>query len=273
MRRSRFDFVFKKLAALWSPGDFVNEIQTPEGMEFDRFRTWSPGDPFRALDIPTSLRKSQLYVKMREMDRRIVATFMVDASASMSFASHWGSKIGLSLAVARAFAKSFEGGGNIIRGFLSSAESLARFDPLKKNGELTTGRWRGDLNQFLSYGLYLDGRPNFLFIFSDFLEEVEEALWRRLLRLHDVISVVVADPVELDYGLGTGLGWFRDVKTKEVFLGEGIKKAEIAGLLGRIRQPFIFLQTSFGERKIVQETKRFLRARRASQKERRVRAQ
>lgn len=273
MMRTKFEFIFRRLSVLWSSGDFLGRKQACEGIEFDRLRSWSPGDPLKALDVLTSLRKSQLYVRMREADKGVVATFMVDNSPSMRFASHWRSKLELSQACARLFAKSLDGSGNIIRGFLSSAGGLAPFDPLTNNGVKASDCSGGGLNELLVHGLRLDNRPNFLFLFSDFLGEIDEPLFRRILKLHDVIPVAVADLVEQDYGLGLGLCWFRDVETGEVFLGSGVKKGGAISVLDRAYVPFISLKTSFGEREIIQETKRFLRSRRASQKERRVRAQ
>lgn len=264
---------FRKFSQLLVPGDFPSRHYGPEGLEFDRLRAWEPGDSFRSIDVPVSLRKSKLYVRIKEISAATVVTFMVDSSASMFFASHWGTKRNFAFSLIRAMAHGFSGSGNSIRGFIIQGGKITDFNPLNPPRFLfqpfqsaQEKQSLNELNALLRCALRLDKRPNFVFLFSDFLDEPDEIFLKRVNSIHDFTPAVISDPRETNYSFGSGIGQFRDLETNQIVSGENTGNQR--QILKRLKIHYLHFQTNFNERQIVAELKKFI-SQRQKQKERR----
>lgn len=273
MKKINLQFWFRKFSQFLISGDFLSRRYSPEGLEFDRLRIWEPGDPFRSIDIFTSLRKGKLYVRMGEISAATVATFLVDSSTSMFFASHWGTKLDFTFSLIRAIAHGFSGNGNIVRGIIVQGEKITDFNPLNPSRSVFQPIHKfqekqslNGLNELLSCALRLNKPPNFVFLFSDFLDEPNEILLRRINFIHDLIPAVISDPRETDYGFGSGIGQFRDLETCQVISGENTGNQR--QILKRLKIHSLRFQTNFNEKQIIAELKKFI-SQRQKQKERR----
>lgn len=273
MKKINLQLWFRKFSQLLIPGDFFSRHYGPEGPEFDRLRAWEPGDSFRSIDVSVSLRKSRFYVRIKEINAATIATFMVDSSASMFFASHWKTKRDFAFSLIRAMAPGFSANGNSIRGFIVQGGKITDFNPLNPPQSLfqpfqlsREKQSLNELNTLLRCALRLNKQPNFVFLFSDFLDEPDEIFLKRVNSIHDFTPVMISDPRETDYSLGSGIGQFHDLETNQAVLGE--KAGNQRQILKQLKIHHLHFQTNFNEKQIIAELKKFI-SQRQKQKERR----
>jgi len=196
------------------------------GLVFSDVRPYIAGDDVRAIDWNVSARMNAPHVKQFVEERDRTVNLMIDMSASGLFGTSQVTKRELAAELAAMVAFSAIKNNDRVGLFLVT-DKVERYVPPKK-GRRHVMRVVSEILAFrpesrktnLGAGLDFMGkiarRRSVLFLVSDFLSEG----WDRALRItaqrHDVVPVVLADPVELALPR-VGLVQFEDLETGEVF--------------------------------------------------------
>ena len=174
------------------------------GIAFSEVRQYMPGDDIRLIDWNVSARMNAPYIKLFVEEREMTVLLLVDMSASGRFGSANEEKRELAAVLAFSAIKNSDRVGLII--FTNEVE---RFVPPKKGKKhvlrviseilsFSPRSPRTDLAVGLDFMGHVARRRAVAFLVSDFL--APPATYERALRLasrrHDLIPVVVSDPLE-----------------------------------------------------------------------------
>ncbi len=220
------------------------------GLHFDSVREYQYGDDVHNIDWNVSARMNHLFVKQYSEERELSVVLMVDLSASVEFGSG-RSKRDLVLDVATLFLYLAQMNNDRItvllftdrverfirprkgdRFVLSVLDEIVRLKPAGK---------RTDIGGAIDFMLRVMKKRSVVFLVSDFLDEGYALKLKRLRQKHDLIPVVVSDPMEREMNL-FGLAEFVDLETGEPFLSDAMPESAEAA---RIREmDCIFLDTA-----------------------------
>jgi uncharacterized protein (DUF58 family) len=178
------------------------------GIAFSEVRQYIPGDDIRLIDWNVSARMNGPYVKLFVEEREMTVLLLVDMSASGQFGSATEEKRELAAELAAVVAFSAIKNSDRV-GLIIFTDQVERFVPPKK-GKKHVLRVISEILSFsphsphtdLAVGLDFLGRiahhKSVAFLVSDFLAPL--ASYERTLRIasrkHDVVPVVVSDPLE-----------------------------------------------------------------------------
>jgi uncharacterized protein (DUF58 family) len=178
------------------------------GIAFSEVRHYMPGDDIRMIDWNVSARMNDAYVKLFVEEREMTVLLLVDMSASGRFGSATEEKRELAAELAAVLAFSAIKNNDRV-GLIIFTDEVERFVPPKK-GKKHVLRVISEILSFapasprtnLAAGLDFLGRVahhrSVAFLVSDFLSP--QPSYERALRLasrrHDVVPVVVSDPLE-----------------------------------------------------------------------------
>jgi uncharacterized protein (DUF58 family) len=183
------------------------------GMEFDEVREYQPGDDIRAIDWNVTARTGFAHVKKYVEERELTVMILVDASASVHFAStnQMKNKLAAEIAAVLAFAAIRN---NDKVGLIVFTDEPELYIPPKKGKshvlrvirEILYFKPRGkatNLPKVLEFLTKVSRRKSTVFIISDFLDSnVDNASMRKTLRIanqhHDLIGITLTDPREID---------------------------------------------------------------------------
>ncbi len=188
---------------------FAGEYHTVfkgQGMTFADFREYVPGDDVRTISWALTARTGKPFIKKFDEERELSLILAVDVSGSTDFGSgpYFKGEVLVYLAALVAFSAAKN---NDQVGLLLFSDQVEHYVPPKK-GHGHIHRILRDLLYFkpqshktkLSVGLeYLQSilkKKATIFLFSDFLDSGFDVRLRQLGRKHDVVSVVVSDPLE-----------------------------------------------------------------------------
>jgi uncharacterized protein (DUF58 family) len=222
------------------------------GMEFDEVREYQPGDDIRSIDWNVTARTGTPHVKKYIEERELTVMVLVDASASVHFAST--NQLKSQLAAEIAAVVSFAAIRNNDKvGLLMFTDAPELFIPPKKGKshvlrvirEILYFKPKGkstDLPSVLEYLAKVVRRRSTVFIISDFLGPDPEAL-RRSMRIadqhHDLIAITLTDPREIDLP-DCGLLELVDAESSERTVvdtsSERLRKVYRARALNRIKE-------------------------------------
>jgi uncharacterized protein (DUF58 family) len=176
------------------------------GMAFSEVRPYQPGDEIRSIDWNVTARMGEPFVKVFTEERELTALIAVDRSASQDagFAPQAKAEVSAEIAALLVFS-ALENGDRA--GLLLFTDRIERYVPPrrgKKHGlRLITEtlafqpRGRGtDIAAALGHVMSAQRRKAVVFVVSDFLADGWESPLAVLGRRHDVVPVVVTDPVE-----------------------------------------------------------------------------
>ncbi|HVV83273.1 MAG TPA: DUF58 domain-containing protein [Kofleriaceae bacterium] len=195
------------------------------GLVFSDVRPYYEGDDVRSIDWNVSARMNAAHVKQFVEERDRTVNLVIDMSASGLFGSAGSSKRELAAELAAMVAFSAIRNNDRVGLFLLT-DKVERYLPPKK-GKRHVMRVVSEILSFqptsratdLAFGLdflaKIARRRSVVFLVSDFLSDG----WERALKLtaqrHDLVPVVVSDPVELAMP-EIGLCAFEDLETGEV---------------------------------------------------------
>lgn len=195
------------------------------GMAFSEVRQYVPGDDVRAIDWNVSARMNEPHVKLFTEERDRTVNLLVDMSASGLFGSMLQAKREVAAEIAALVAFSAIKNDDRV-GLLIFTDKVELYVPPKK-GKKHVLRVVREILTFepesprTSIGVGLDylgkvgRRKSVAFLVSDFLADGWERQLQIANRRHDVVPVVITDPMEEtlpDVGLVT----FEDVETGEL---------------------------------------------------------
>jgi uncharacterized protein (DUF58 family) len=198
------------------------------GMAFSEVRPYQPGDEIRAIDWNVTARMGEPFVKVFAEERELTALIAVDRSASQDAGLSPQAKAEVSAEIAGLLVFSALENGDRA-GLLLFSDRIERYVPPrrgKKHGLrlitealLFKPRGRGtDLAGALGHLSTAQRRRAVVFVVSDFLAEGYENALAVLSRRHDVVPVVVSDPIEDKLPSLGGLWPVADSETGESLL-------------------------------------------------------
>jgi uncharacterized protein (DUF58 family) len=213
----------------------VNEVFSGEyhsvfkgrGMEFAEVREYQIGDDIRNIDWNVSARSGSPYVKVFDEERELTVMLMVDVSASGSFgtASQLKGEVAAELCAVLAFS-AIKNNDKV--GLMIFSDKIEKFIPPRKGKQHVLRVIREilffkpedaktDLNIALEYLNRVVKRRSIVFIISDFLTENYEKALQVANKKHDIISIDIIDPREVELP-NVGFLELEDAETGETVL-------------------------------------------------------
>ncbi|MBI4508949.1 MAG: DUF58 domain-containing protein [Deltaproteobacteria bacterium] len=217
------------------------------GMAFSEVRQYQPGDDVRIIDWNVSARMNEPFVKLFVEEREMTVMLLVDMSASGRFGSLAQSKRDLAAEVAALVAFSAIKNNDRV-GLIVFTDRVELFVPPKKGkkhvlrviSEILTFEPASpltDIRAGLEYLGKIARRRSVAFLVTDFLAEGWAHALRVASRKHDLIPVVIGDPMEEKLPR-LGLVNFEDFETGQVFEFDtsGAESRQHAQLVKRRRE-------------------------------------
>jgi len=213
----------------------VNEVFSGEyhsvfkgrGMEFAEVREYQIGDDIRNIDWNVSARSGSPYVKVFDEERELTVMLMVDVSASGSFGttSQLKGEVAAELCAVLAFS-AIKNNDKV--GLMIFSDKIEKFIPPRKGKQHVLRVIREilyfkpedaktDLNIALEYLNRVIKRRSIVFIISDFLTENYEKALQVANKKHDIISIDIIDPREVELP-NVGFLELEDAETGETVL-------------------------------------------------------
>lgn len=195
------------------------------GLVFSDVRPYYAGDDVRAIDWNITARMNAPHVKQFIEERDRTVNLMIDASASGHFGSRGTTKRELAAELAAVVAFSAIKNNDRV-GLFIVTDKVERYVPPKK-GRRHVLRVIGEILAFepqsrktdLAKGLDFLGkvarRRSVVFLVSDFLSDGWERAMRITAQRHELVPVVVGDPMEQELP-AVGLVLLEDLETGEV---------------------------------------------------------
>ncbi|NMB74251.1 MAG: DUF58 domain-containing protein [Myxococcales bacterium] len=176
------------------------------GMTFDEVRPYQPGDDVRVIDWNVTARMNDLFVKQFIEERELTVMLLVDASGSLSFGTQERFKSELAAEISALLAFSAIQNNDRV-GLVMFTDRVEKFVPPKKGlrhvlrviSEVLSFRpvhSGTDIAAGLQFLSRISRRKTISFLLSDFWAEGYEAALKVANRRHDLVSVVLRDPME-----------------------------------------------------------------------------
>jgi uncharacterized protein (DUF58 family) len=207
------------------------------GIDFADLRSYTPEDDVRHIDWNVTARLDEPYVRQYTEDRDLTAWLVLDQSASMRFGAGEHGKHSVLTELAICLGRLFTHGGNRVGAILYDNRFQRVIPPrtgrthvLRLTHELTRATAGGagadpdgrttDLAAMLRLAAATARRSSLVFVISDFIGDAgwEPAL-TSLAQRHEVVTMRVVDPVELDLP-DLGLILIEDAETGEQVLAD-----------------------------------------------------
>jgi uncharacterized protein (DUF58 family) len=221
------------------------------GMEFEEVRPYQPGDDVRTIDWNVTARFGDPFVKVFREDRELTVLLMVDLSASQSIGSRGQRKRELIAELGATLAFSaIRNSDNV--GLLGFSDEIEKVVPTRKGRghvlrlirELLYCEPVGcgtDIGKAIDHLQKTQKRRAVVFLISDFQDAGKDSYAKKLRvarRKHDIIPVVISDPLEHELP-NVGLIELEDVETgKRVLVDTASRRnrANYAAQARRLRQ-------------------------------------
>ena len=181
-----------------------------QGIEFDDFREYQPGDDVRFIDWNVTARMNDPFVRKYVEERELTVLLCVDVSGSGDYGSHDDSKRELAAELAAVFGFSACANQDKV-GLVLFSDGVEAFVPPRKGLShtlrivrdilnITPRSRRSDLQPALEVALQRISHRALVILVSDFL--TPDFSWENTLRgvaaKHDVTAVQVGDPCEFE---------------------------------------------------------------------------
>jgi uncharacterized protein (DUF58 family) len=179
-----------------------------QGLEFDDFREYQPGDDVRFLDWNVTARMNHPFVRKYIEERELSVVLLVDVSASGEYGSGEDSKRDRAAELAAVFAFSAVQNQDKVS-LLLSTDQLEHYLPARKGGSHALRCLRDilfwpvrrpgtRLEVGMDVALRRIAHRALVVVVSDFIQPVPQ--WERALGLlaakHDVVALQISDPLE-----------------------------------------------------------------------------
>lgn len=204
------------------------------GIEFAGIREYVRGDDYRSLDWKVSARTGKPHIRIYDEERQLVIHLLLDLSGSTGFGTRAKRKRTLAAEFAATIAFSAVANNDQVGLILFSDRIEKTVQPSK--GKMSALRvlreilyhepaGRGtDLAAPLDFLMRTARHRSVVFLFSDFLAVPLPRILRSVARRHDVIPVLLRDPLELEL---PDAGWLEltDFETGQVTVVDSSKAA------------------------------------------------
>jgi uncharacterized protein (DUF58 family) len=222
-RLRRLEIRTRKVVADTLAGQY-HSVFKGRGMAFSEVRPYQPGDEIRTIDWNVTARMREPFVKVFTEERELTVMLVVDVSASKEWGSRGRTKAELAAEVAAQIAFSATANNDRV-GLILFSDRIEKLIPPKK-GRKHVMRVVSDILSFKPQGrgtdlaagltgvLRVAPRRAVTFLVSDFLARGYERPVRLVARRHDLVPVVLADPLEESFP-ALGLVEMEDPETGE----------------------------------------------------------
>lgn len=206
MRRvRRLEIRARRLAQEVFSGDYHSSFRG-QGLDFDEFREYQPGDEIRFIDWNVTARMEAPFIRKFREERELSVILAVDISGSTEYGSDFLSKRERAAEVAALLGFSARYNGDKV-GLLLFAKEPVLYLPPGKGGhsvlravrEILTAKPADpgtSLAAACRFLLQTLKRKGLIFFISDFIDWGFERPFGSLARQHDVIALPILDPLE-----------------------------------------------------------------------------
>jgi uncharacterized protein (DUF58 family) len=199
------------------------------GMAFSEVRPYQPGDEIRLIDWNVTARMNDAFIKVFTEERELTVMLAVDISGSQGFGSKGRKKSDLAAEVAAQIAFSAIANNDRV-GLLLFSDRVEKVIPPKRGRkhvlravmEILSAKPAGrgtDLSVGLGYLSKVARRKSVAFVISDFLAQGYDGPLRLVSRRHDLVPVVISDPLEQIFP-NLGLIQVEDPETGKRFVAD-----------------------------------------------------
>ena len=200
------------------------------GLSFESVREYTAGDEVKSIDWNVSARMDHLYVKEYIEERELSIVLMIDLSASMKFGSV-KSKKDVLLEIVTIFLYLAQLNNDRISVLLFTDKVEWYFTPkkgrkyiLKVLNDIITFPLKGkktDVGAAIDFLQRVQKKRSVVIMLSDFLDDDYLIKMKRLRRKHDIIPVLISDPMEEEFNF-FGLTQFRDLESGEAVYSDSV---------------------------------------------------
>jgi len=199
----RFNIILKRRVLSKYHGERQSRAQG-QGLIFNDYRDYVPGDDFRAIDWKIYSRTDKFFIKQFEEERNMTVHIIVDASGSMKYGRKitkfdYASMIGMGFAYMalrnneKFNFSTFSDSLNYLRarkGMNQLLNILGMLEKLKVDGKSELGRTLDEYKKYMH-------SKSFVVLISDFLYDIEDIknVLSRYTK-HEVVAIQVLDPDE-----------------------------------------------------------------------------
>ncbi len=179
-----------------------------QGLDFDDFREYQPGDEPRFIDWKVTARTGTPYIRRFHEEREQVLLLAVDASGSMGYASGEDSKLEYAARLAAVLAYSAVQNGDKVGLLLYGRQPHFYLPPAKGMKQClrivreiisTPAGGEDEAVDAVAREILLTQRkPAIVFMISDFLGEADKQAIGKLAFRHELIPVRLNDPAEIE---------------------------------------------------------------------------
>ncbi len=199
----RFNIVLKRRVLSRYQGERSSHAQG-QGLTFEDYKDYVPGDDFRNIDWKVYARTGKFYIKQFEEERNMIVHIIVDGSASMDYGKkiskfEYASMIGLGFSYMalknneKFNFSTFSNKLNYLKAKKGMNQMLSILDILERLKVRGNSEFKSALDQYKKF----IRSKSFIVIISDFLYDIEE-IKNVLSRYskHEVVVIQVLDPSE-----------------------------------------------------------------------------
>ncbi len=244
----RLSLQARKLATATFAGQYRSGFRG-QGLDFDDFREYTPGDEPRFIDWKVTARTGTPYIRRFHEEREQVLLLAVDASGSMGYASVPDSKLEYAARLAAVLAYSAVQNGDkvglLLYGrqphfYLPPAKGMKQCLRLVREIISTPAGGQDEAVDAVAREILLTQRkPAIVFLISDFLGAPDQQAIGKLAFRHELIPVRVNDPAELELP-DAGRVYLRDPESGELVVGDladpGLRAAHARALANHQRE-------------------------------------
>jgi uncharacterized protein (DUF58 family) len=204
-RVKRIEIVTRKAVSDALAGQY-HSVFKGRGISFSEVRPYAPGDEVRTIDWNVTARTGEPFVKVFHEERELTVMLVVDVSASSDYGSRGPSKAELAAELCAQIAFSAIDNGDRV-GLVLFSDRIEKIVPPKKGrrhalrivADILSHEPEGrgtDIAAGLAALMHAQRRSAVVFLLSDFLDAGYEADLRVAAHKHDVVPVVIRDPLE-----------------------------------------------------------------------------
>ncbi|MBF0106185.1 MAG: DUF58 domain-containing protein [Deltaproteobacteria bacterium] len=192
-----------------------------QGIEFEEFREYVPGDDVRQIDWNVTARQDKPFIKLFREEREQTIFFLVDSSRSLQFGRDKNKlEVATEVAALLAYAAIKN---NDKTGLIIFSDVIEKYIPPKKGrghvwniiASLLTHKPRGvktSINNAVQYLLRVTHRPSICFLISDFYDDSYHDSLRVAGMRHEFVAIRILDPLENKMPSGALMD-FEDLET------------------------------------------------------------
>ncbi len=219
----KIDIATRKVVQDVFSGEY-HSVFRGRGMDFSEVREYQPGDDVRTIDWNVTARMGRPYVKLFEEERELTVVIAADMSRSSVFGTVNEIKRDIAVEIAALLAFSAIANNDVV-GLLMFTNDVEKYIPPEKGKQhalriirellgFQPTHAKTDISKALQYLYRILIRSSIVIVISDFLDEDIFKPLSLMAKKHDLVPVVISDPVERKFK-GAGVVILEDAETGE----------------------------------------------------------